>query len=187
MRNAVSALPQRQAMLFIPESYATELADRLNALADMHCRMSGMAPRADRGALAISDTLMYQRDASPSDPHLSSLFGLALPLVKNGTALEMAQLERAAEPGYLDSSRLLLLTYEGQKPLSPEVHEAIAEWVRRGNALLLFGVGDSYNEVREWWNEDGMRYDRPQDHLTELLGLGRPKARLGKAVPAICL
>ncbi len=43
--------------------------------------------------------------------------------------------------------------------------------------LLLFGTGDAYDGVREWWNQDGMSYARPQAHLTELLGVGgSPKA-----------
>ncbi len=62
---------------------------------------------------------------------MSSLYGLAMPLVKHGVALDMVQLERAGDPGYLDNVRVLLLTYEGQKPLSSAVHDALAAWVRR--------------------------------------------------------
>jgi hypothetical protein len=73
----------------------------------------------------------------------------------------------------LENVWVLLITYEGQKPPSAEVHECLADWVRQGNALVLFGQGDDYNAVREWWNERDLDYAAPQAHLTELLGLGR--------------
>jgi hypothetical protein len=124
--------------------------------------------------LAISDTLMYQRgEPEPSDPAISSLYGLAMPLVKHGVALDMVQLERVADPGYLENVQLLLLTYEGQKPPSVMTHQILADWVRDGNVLLLYGTGDAYDDVRAWWNEEGAAYARPQNHLTELLGVGR--------------
>jgi hypothetical protein len=85
----------------------------------------------------------------------------------------MVQLERVGEPGYLEEIRVLLLTYEGQKPPREEIHQGIAAWVRQGGALILFGLGDAYDRVREWWNQEGRDYDRPQEHLSELLDLGR--------------
>jgi hypothetical protein len=45
--------------------------------------------------------------------------------------------------------------------------------VQAGNVLILYGQGDAYDTVREWWNQDGADYARPQAHLTEILGLGR--------------
>ncbi|MFH1571951.1 MAG: hypothetical protein ABIL09_28435, partial [Gemmatimonadota bacterium] len=165
----------------IPEAYATELQVVFNALADMAwpddtewlCGQPGVA-------LAIADSLMFQRgDPEPGDPDLSSVYGLALPAVKAGVALGMVQLERLALAAHRDAAlegvRLLLLTYEGQKPPSAEVHEALAGWVRQGGALLLFGDGDPYDGVREWWNQDG-DYGLPQEHLTETLRLGRSPA-----------
>jgi len=160
---------------FIPQPYATELQIVFNALADMHWPADQEWIRGQMGiGLAISDTLMYQRgDPSPSDADMSSLYGLAMPLLKRGVALSMVQLERAADAGYLQDVDVLLVTYEGQKPPSAQVHRALADWVQQGHALLLFGMGDAYDSVREWWNEDGLVYARPQEHLTELLGLGR--------------
>jgi hypothetical protein len=160
---------------FIPDDYATELQIVFGALADMHWPDDQAWVYGQTGiGLAISDTLMYQRgDPSPSDPDMSSLYGLALPLIVHGTALTMVQLERVPESNDLQNARVLLLTYEGQKPPSVKVHEALAGWVREGHALILFGTGDEYNAVREWWNEGDLDYAAPQAHLTELLGLGR--------------
>ncbi len=176
LRDALSAFYFNAAgeRAAIPESYATELQIVFNALPDLSWPGETRWLYGQTGVgLAISDTLMYQRDEpAPSDADMSSLYGLAMPLVKNSTALEMVQLERVTDPGTLDHLRVILVTYEGQKPTSPQVHQALAEWVQKGNALILFGAGDAYDTVREWWNQNGRDYPRPQDHLTELLGLG---------------
>jgi hypothetical protein len=163
---------------YIPAGYATELQVVHNALADMEWPGDYAWLHGQTGVgMAIADTLMYQRgEPSPSDPDLSSFYGLAMPLVKHGTALTLVQMERMQDAGYLDGVRVLLLTYEGMKPTRPEMHQRIAEWVRKGNALLIYGNGDSYNGVREWWNQDGATYASPQEHLTEQLGLGRNPA-----------
>lgn len=177
LRNAVAAFyhnptDQRSS---IPEDYATELQIVFNALADMHWPGEYEWIQGQTGiGMAISDTLMYQRgEPAASDPDLSSLYGLALPLIKHGTALNMVQMERIDGSDYLDDLDIILLTYEGQKPPTATIHEELAAWVRNGHILLLFGMGDEYNTVREWWNQDGADYANPQEHLTEVLGLGR--------------
>jgi hypothetical protein len=180
MRDALARFLHRptEDRAMIPERYSTELQVVFNALRDMHWPAATTWLHGMTGiGLSIADTLMYQRgDPSPSDPDMSSLYGLAMPLVKHGVALEMVQLERAAEPGYLDDVQVLLLTYEGQKPPSVLVHQALADWVKSGNTLIVAGSGDAYDSVRAWWNEEGADYARPQAHLTELLGLGRDPA-----------
>lgn len=179
LRDAVSAFyhdptDQRE---YIPAAYATELQVVFNALADMEWPGDYEWLHGQTGTgIVIADTLMYQRgDPQPSDPDLSSFYGLAMPLVKHGNALAFAQMERLAGDidRYLDGIRVLLLTYEGMKPATSEFHAALADWVRRGNALVLFGKGDAYNGVREWWNQNGADYAFPQEHLTEVLRLGR--------------
>jgi hypothetical protein len=185
LRDAVSAFyhDPTDEREYIPAAYATELQVVYNALADMDWPGDYEWLRGQSGVgLAIADTLMYQRgEPAPSDDDLSSFYGLALPLIKHGTALTLAQLERLDDAGanYLDGIRVLLLTYEGMKPGKATIHEALAAWVRRGNALVLFGNGDAYNGVREWWNQDGATYASPQEHLAEQLGLGRAPAAGG--------
>jgi hypothetical protein len=155
----------------IPDAYATELQVVFNALRDMHWPADTAWMRGETGiGLAISDTLMYQRgEPQPSDPDMSSLYGLAMPLVKNGTALQMVQVERLGDAGYLKDVDVLLITYEGQKPPSAAVHNELASWIEAGNVLILWGTGDAYDTVREWWNQEDADYGRPQNHLTELL------------------
>ena len=118
--------------------------------------------------------MMFQRgEPSPSDPHLGSFYGLAMPLLKHGLAVEPVQIEAVALKGdFLSNYRLLLLTYEGQKPPTPAFHEVLAEWVKGGGALVVVDDDtDPYLAVRAWWNTAPYSYRTPREHLFERLGL----------------
>jgi hypothetical protein len=117
--------------------------------------------------------MMFQRgEPAPSDPWLGNFYGLAMPLVKRGVPVAPVQLENVLITNYLRSFKILLLSYDGQKPLSPEVHAPLTDWVRRGGVLVVCDAdADPYLKVRDWWNSDGRSYTTPREHLFELLGL----------------
>ena len=151
----------------IPIDYATEILTVINALNNMKqddvsfdCGTRGIG-------ILVSDTMMFQRaQPQPSDRAMGFFYGLALPLLKAGIPLETVQLENVVHEGVLDSFRVLLLTYEGQKPLNPAYHEAIERWVKAGGVLLYVGDGsDPYHGAREWWNHQGADAGTPQDDL----------------------
>ena len=159
----------------IPPAYATEMMTVITALNDMNqpdiswnCGTQGIG-------VIVSDTMMFQRgDPKPSDENLGSFYGLAMPLLKRGIPAEPVQLENVVIPSALSSHKVLIMTYEGMKPMTPEVHVALADWVKKGGALVfLDDDGDSYNSVRAWWNDPakGMSYKAPRQHLFEQLGL----------------
>ena len=151
----------------IPAAYATELEVVWNALADMEWSDYHWLNDAPGVGLCVSDTLMYQRgDPDASDPHLSSIYGVAMPLIKHGLPLQIVQLEALERPGYLDGMEILLLSYDGMKPPSAEIHAVLARWVEQGGVLIVFGDGDAYNSVRSWWTG---QYASPQVHLFELM------------------
>jgi hypothetical protein len=167
----------------IPKPYETELQTVITALGDMkqsNVRWENAGTR-NTGVL-ISDTMMFQRaDPKPSDANLGSFFGLALPLVKRGVPVEPVQIESATAAGFLDRYKLLLLTYEGQKPPKPEFHTALAKWVRNGGALVVVDDdSDPYNAVREWWNTAPNSFKTPREHLFEALGLAKDFSGLKK-------
>jgi hypothetical protein len=157
----------------IPPAYATELQTVFNALNDLaqsnvewDCGTTGVG-------VLISDSLMFERgEPTPSDPRLGNVYGLAMPLLKRGLPVTPIQLENVTIPHYLDSSRVLLLSYDGQKPLRPELHDALSGWVRGGGALVVVDKdADPYNAVREWWNTNGLHFTTPRQHLFQTLGL----------------
>ncbi len=147
----------------IPAAYATELLTVNNALTDMQQKEIAWDCGTRQIGVVVSDTMMFQRfGPSPSDPDLGSFYGLALPLVKQGIPAEPVQLENATLPGAIDPFKVLLLTYEGMKPMTPEVHSALAGWVKAGGILIFMGDdSDPYNGVKAWWNDasKGMTYD----------------------------
>jgi hypothetical protein len=163
----------------IPKEYETELQAVFHALGEMQQPSSAThwesAGTQGLGVL-VSDTLMFQRVApQPSDINLGQFYGLALPLLMHGMPVEPVQIESTyskSAKGFLNPYKILLLTYDGQKPPSPEFHTAIAAWVRAGGALIVLDDDkDPYNHAKDWWNSDGNHFDTPRDHLFQTLGL----------------
>ena len=157
----------------IPPAYATELQVVMNALNDMDqpdhewdCGTRGIG-------VLVSDSLMFQREQPvSSDPDMGHFYGLAMPLVKRGMPVTPVQLENVTLPGFLDDRRVLLLSYDGQKPMGPEVHPPLADWVRKGGVLVVADDDrDPYNKIREWWNDGGKTSDIPRNHLFGALGV----------------
>jgi hypothetical protein len=167
-RNAAAGMRRR-----IPPAYATELQTVMNALNDMDQRRVEWNGGCTGFGLVVGDSLMFQRgDPTPSDRHLSQVYGLALPFVKRGIPIAPVQLENLTVANYLKDLSVVLLTYHGMKPQSPEVHAPLADWVRRGGVLLVVDDdADPYNQVREWWNSNGLTNATPRAHLFKELGV----------------
>ncbi len=159
----------------IPPAYATELQTVITALNDMDQAETSWDCGTRGIGVIVSDSMMFQRgQPSPSDPDLGSFYGLALPLVKHGMPAEPVQLENATIAGALAPHKVLFLTYEGMKPMTPEVHGPMADWVKAGGSLVFLGDdSDPYNAARSWWNDPArpMAYRAPREHLFERLGL----------------
>jgi hypothetical protein len=125
---------------------------------------------------------MFERgDPAPSDSHLNHIYGLALPFLKRGMPVQPVQLEDVGLPGCLDSYQCLLLTYQGMKPLTADVHRPIADWVKKGGVLVVCDDdSDTFNTVREWWNTNGLHYTTPRQHLFEQLGISNEGLKVNK-------
>lgn len=158
----------------IPPAYETELAAVIHALGDMKQADVRWESSGTTGVgVLVSDTMMFQR-AGPggSDEHVGSFYGLALPLLKRGVPVEPVQIESAGAPGILDRYKLLVLTYEGQKPPTREFHAVLDKWVRAGGALVVVDDDkDAFNAVREWWNTAPLAYATPRRDLFDTLGV----------------
>ena len=164
---------RREDRKSIPPEYATELQVVMQALNDLkQAKVQWDCGTQGIGVL-VSDSLMFEREKpTPSDPNMSHFYGLALPLLKRGMPVTPVQLENVTLPGFLDGQRVLILSYQGQKPLTAEVHLALADWVRKGGVLMVVDDDtDPFNRVHEWWNEDGKSDRLPRQHLFEVLGL----------------
>jgi len=124
----------------------------------------------------MANSLMFQRSPQAvegyDDPQLSNFYGEALPLLKRGIPVSITHLENV---GYADTwkdIRVLLMSYSNMKPLSPEAHTHLAEWVNKGGIIVYSGKDDDpYQHVLEWWNQGNMHYEAPSEHLFSLMGM----------------
>ena len=147
----------------------------------------------------LADSSMYQRanptdtecgTAEPNDPLLPSynelrsltdFTGLTFPLIKHGVPVDVPVLDNVTRyPGYLDPYKVLVLSYDYQKPSSPGIHAVLADWVSRGGSLIFVDSRkDGYNNARDWWNSSKPSYKTPGDHLLTSVGL-QPDQASGK-------
>ncbi len=154
----------------IPDWYATEITSVVQALgeqSDFAGDYEWLCPHG-KVAVAFGGSAPYQR-GGPFSSNMDSFWGLAFGLLFAGYAPDVACLDRLAEPGYLDQWKVLFLSYDGQKPLSPAVNERLAEWVKAGGTLVFFGAGDDFDAVEGPWRKAG--FASPQDRLMSLLGI----------------
>jgi hypothetical protein len=172
----------RSERQYMPTNYATEVQIVFNALNDMRQKKVEWDCGTLGVGVLISDSLMFQRgEPTPSDPHLGNVFGLAMPLLKRGIPVTPVQLENVTINNYLKNFRVLLLSYDGQKPLTPEIHAPLANWVKQGGVLVVCDAdADPYLRVREWWNTNDRHYSTPREHLFEQLGVQESRSSRGK-------
>ena len=160
----------------IPRFYSTQMQVMINALNKM--------PVVDREVngskgigILMGNSLMFQRFPQHDgydDPQLANFYGLALPLVKRGVPVKTVHIENLGVPATLADTDVLVMTYSNMKPLDPEAHSHIADWVKKGGRLLFVGSDrDPFQNVREWWTTGGNSYTAASQHLFEQLGLDR--------------
>ena len=159
----------------IPRFYSTQIQIMVNTLNFMP-----LSPNKVSGNQGISvlmaNSLMFQRSLEPVegyvDPQLSNFFGLALPLLKRGVPVSITHLENT---GYADTwkdVKVLLMTYSNMKPLDPKAHQDLADWVKQGGTIVYSGRdNDPFQNVLEWWNQNGNTYTAPSQHLFQLMGM----------------
>ena len=159
----------------IPRFYSTQMQIMVNTLNFMP-----LSPNKVSGNQGISvlmaNSLMFQRSLEPVegyvDPQLSNFFGLALPLLKRGVPVSITHLENT---GYADTwkdVKVLLMTYSNMKPLDPKAHKDLADWVKQGGTIVYSGRdNDPFQNVLEWWNQNGNTYTAPSQHLFQLMGM----------------
>jgi hypothetical protein len=155
----------------MPRDYGTELLAVINALQNMPV---GAESGDSRIGVAVADSMMYQRGTVQGhSQNFDNYFGQTLPLIQRGLLPKMIQLEHLQIASELEKVRVLLMSYSGQKPPTPEVHERLAAWVRDGGSLVFVAdEDDPFYQVRSWWNSEPHDLELPQTHLFKLLELG---------------
>ncbi|HOE64897.1 MAG TPA: hypothetical protein PLO62_00080 [Candidatus Hydrogenedentes bacterium] len=169
---------QTGARAGIPKDYAAQILTIINALNDMEQRDIEVDSGTPGIGVVVSDSMMFQR-AEPDivDLTMGNFYGLALPLLKAGVPVRVFQLENSLQKDAFKDFRVLLLTYEGQKPLKPAYHDALVRWVKRGGCLIVLeDNADPYHHVREWWNDYGKTDAKAYEDLFAKLGVFQDEA-----------
>lgn len=159
----------------IPRFYSTQMQVMINSLNDMPLSDNKVSGSSGISVL-MANSLMFQRAPKPvagyDDPQLSNFYGLALPLLKRGVPVHLLHLENVSYPKSWENTKVLLMSYSNMKPLEPEVHQYIADWVKNGGMLVYSTCDtDPFQTVREWWNTGVNNYKTPSAHLFSQMGL----------------
>lgn len=156
----------------ISPAYATQIQVMVNALNDMPASDSKVSGSKGIGVL-VSNSMMFQRFPTHKDyqdPQLSNFYGMVLPLLKRGVPVETVHMENLSYPATLKNMKVVVMSYANMKPMSPDVHKYLAKWVHDGGTLIYYGRDtDPFQQVREWWNTNGLQYKAPSAHLFELM------------------
>ena len=166
--------PGSEEKIRIPKDYSTMMQVMTNALQKMPVSKNKVS--GSQGiSIVMANSLMFQRFPTHEgyeDPQLSNFFGMALPFVKRGVPVGITHLENVGYEKALKDVKVLIMTYSNMKPMDPEAHTYIAEWVKKGGILVYSGKdNDPFQKVMEWWNTGDNEYSAPSDHLFEQLGM----------------
>lgn len=158
----------------IPRYYSTQMQVMINSLNHMPLSDNKVTGSAGISVL-MANSLMFQRfptHVGYEDPQLSNFYGQALPFLKRGVPVKTVHIENLGYKEALADTKVLLMTYSNMKPLSPEAHTHIAQWVKDGGILVYSGLdSDPFQTVLEWWNTGGNNYAAPSDHLFKQMNI----------------
>lgn len=166
--------PDSEEKARIPRFYSTQMQVMVNSLNSMPVSTNRVSGSQGIGVL-MANSLMFQRfptHAGYDDPQLANFYGQALPLVKRGVPAKTVHIENVGFEKTLADIKVLLMSYSNMKPLDPEAHSHLAQWVKQGGVIVFSGTDiDPFQRVREWWNTGGNSYSCPSAHLFEQMGM----------------
>lgn len=158
----------------IPRHYSTQMQVMVNTLNQMPLTESRVSGSKGISVL-MANSLMFQRfpiHEGYEDPQLANFYGLALPFLKRGVPVKTVHIENLSYKEALSETKVLLMSYSNMKPLSPEAHTHLADWVKSGGVLVYCGQdNDPFQSVSEWWNTKGNAYRTPAAHLFERMNI----------------
>ena len=159
----------------IPRFYSTQMQVMVNTLNEIP--KTGDHVTGSQGiSVLLANSLMFQQTVPSVEGYdelsISNFFGLTLPLIKQGIPVSITHIENVGYEETWRDVRVLLMTYSNLKPLDPEAHRHVANWVKQGGALIYCGRDDDpFQRVPEWWNTNGYHFAAPSQHLFALMGM----------------
>ena len=165
-------LANTEEKVLIPRYYSTQMQVMVNALNSMPLTSNRVTGSKGIGVL-MGNSLMFQRFPTHNgfeDPQFSIFYGQTFPLLKLGVPVETVHMENLSYAATLKDIKVLVVSYSNMKPNAAQVHEQLADWVRKGGVLVYAGKDDDpYQSVMEWWNTKENHFKAPSEHLFQLL------------------
>ena len=179
-------LANSEERVLIPRYYSTQMQVMVNALNNMPLSSNRISGSKGIGVL-MSNSLMFQRFPTHNgfeDPQFSIFYGQTFPLLKLGVPVETVHMENLTYAATLKDIKVLVVSYSNMKPGSAQVHQDLADWVKKGGVLIYCGKDDDpYQTVMEWWNTKDNHFAAPSEHLFQLLNIkpgSEEKFKVGK-------
>ena len=181
-----------QERIRIPQDYSTMMQVMIGSLNEMPLsdnRLSG----TQGISVLMGNSLMFQRfptHAGYEDPQLSNFYGMAMPLLKRGIPVGITHIENLGYEKALRDVKVLVMTYANMKPMDPQAHQHLADWIKKGGRLIYSCRDtDPFQTVQEWWNTGGNAFTAPADHLFSLMGIdaGAPEGVYPVGEGAVCI
>ncbi|OKS88658.1 hypothetical protein [Mucilaginibacter polytrichastri] len=171
----------------INPQFATQMQIMVNSLQHMPVT-SNLVSGSHGISVLIGNSIMFQRfpkHQGYDDPQLSNFYGMVMPLVKRGVPVQVTHMENLGFTETLKGTKVLIMSYANLKPNNAAVHLQLAKWVKNGGMLIYCGKDDDpFQQVSEWWNNGGMHFKTPSQHLFKQLGInpinGREEYTFGK-------
>lgn len=149
-------------------SYRTTLQQCFNALNYVGGREITVQAGTPGIKYAVSDTISWLKNSAWSVPTSEGLYGVTMPLAAAGIPVGIKSMEQIYTAEDLRDTKILILSYDNQLPMSEDVNTAVAEWVKDGGVLLLTSGSNKYWEAADrFWINDGS----PVKNLLNKLGL----------------
>ncbi len=163
--------------VLIPRYYSTQMQVMVNTLNKMPLTANLVSGSKGIGVL-MSNSLMFQRFPTHNgfeDPQFSNFYGQTFPLLKLGVPVETVHMENLTYAATLKDIKVLIVSYSNMKPISAQVHQDLAGWVKKGGVLIYVGRDDDpYQTVMEWWNTKENHFAAPSEHLFKLMNIKPP-------------
>ncbi len=169
--------PHRAFSEDTPAEYRTQQLAVFSAMKDAANQAVDLYAGTEGISLAMSDTLTWQYGSQYMPIHNTQdgIHSLSLPLIELGIPLTVTNLDKVTSAQDLAGIRLLLLSYDIQKPLSEQTNRAIADWVREGGTVWYVGGHDAAEAISgEWWSDLGQT---PLENLLNHLGISAEVSR----------
>lgn len=151
-------------------SYQTVQLNNFNVVAENANKASELYSGTQGVYVATSDTMTWQEGVRYDSHNKHSHYSLTLPLAERGIIPNSLNIDMLDSIEDMKKVKLLIMSYEYQKPLNETINKILSQWVKDGGTIIYIGAHDSVETITtEWWSKKGQT---PLSNLLYHLGLG---------------